>query len=394
MRDPDVRRQGVRTDMSTQSPKLHAMKAGGAFVVVAACVGLVGFEAGTVKPGHEAMQEWLMPESPPIPANNALTEERIELGKMLFFDARLSRDGNISCASCHSPLYGWSDGLPTGIGFRGEVLGRASPTVINTAYNALQMWDGRKRSLEDQAMGPMEATAEMNMDLDALYEFLSNNAEYAAAFERAYPGEAVSADTISRAIASFERTVISTESPFDAWIRGDASAMTAAQVRGFQVFLDPDKGNCAVCHSAPNFTDDGFHNIGLEQFGSENPDLGRFEQVPLALMRGAFKTPTLRDITLTAPYFHDGTAASLMEVVEHYERGGDVQTNLSPNMKALDLTQSEKEDLVAFLEALTSDHSNFQLPRLPAGVLLVEATAEDAEAELAEPSAVAAMLGH
>ena len=133
----------------------------------------------------------------------------------------------------------------------------------------------------------------------------------------------------------------------------------------FWLFVDPDKGNCAVCHSAPNFTDNGFHNIGLESWGQENPDMGRYAIKPIGLMKGAFKTPTLRDITLTAPYFHDGSAATLMDVVNHYETGGSVKTNLSPNMKALQLTPAEKNDLVAFMKALTTPPQAFTLPVIP-----------------------------
>jgi cytochrome c peroxidase len=153
----------------------------------------------------------------------------------------------------------------------------------------------------------------------------------------------------------YQRTVVANDSPFDRWVRGDAEAMTAQQVRGFNVFRDPGKGNCAVCHRPPNFTDNGFHNIGLPSFGKKNPDLGRHGQVPVEMTRGAFKTPSLRNVAQTAPYFHDGSAKTLMDVVKHYETGGVVRTNISPNMIKPDLTEQDKEDLVAFLKALTSD---------------------------------------
>lgn len=307
---------------------------------------------------------WLLPDQVPEPEDNPITLEKIELGKMLFFDPRLSGDGNMSCASCHSPVFGWSDGLATAKGFQSMVLGRASPTVVNTAYNSIQMWDGRKKSLEDQAMGPMQSHEEMNMNIPKLMAFL-NNSEYKNYFERAFPGEEVGELTLAKALATFERTIVSRDSPFDKWIRGDEKAMTAQQIRGFELFVDPDKGNCAVCHSAPNFTDDGFHNIGLASFGAENPDLGRYAEKPIRLMKGAFKTPTLRDINLTAPYFHDGSASTLKEVIEHYAQGGVVKSNLSPNMKALALTDSEKQDIEAFLNALTTPPQPFTLPILP-----------------------------
>ena len=318
-----------------------------------------------LEPGHETLQHWLLADQPPHPEGNEPTPERVELGKMLFFDPRLSGDGNMSCASCHNPMFGWSDGLPTAKGFQSMTLARATPTVVNTAYNELQMWDGRKKSLEEQAMGPMEAKVEMNMDLGRLFKWLAANDTYKALFEKAYPGEKVGPQTVSKAIASFERTVISNSSPFDRWVRGDADAMTESQVRGFEVFLAEDKGDCAGCHSAPNFTDDGFHNIGLASWGIENPDVGRFAEKPIGLMKGAFKTPTLRDIALTAPYFHDGSSTTLMDVVEHYVQGGLVHTNLSPGIKALRLTSRDKEDLVAFMHALTSETKPFELPVLP-----------------------------
>ena len=315
------------------------------------------------KAGHSSLKEWRLPSAVPYPRDNKPNTARIELGKMLFFDPRLSGDGNMSCASCHNPVLGWSDGLPTAKGFKSQILGRASPTIINTAYNQIQMWDGRKASLEDQAMGPMEATVEMNMDTDRLFKWLNKNETYRNAFAAAYPGKAINADTVSKAIASFERTVVSRNSRFDRWLRGDKRAMNEQEVRGFRLFVG--RAKCADCHSAPNFTDDGFHNIGLKSFGDSNPDMGRYAQRPVKLMKGAFKTPTLRDITRTGPYFHDGSAKTLEEVIDHYSEGGVVKDNLSPNMKKLELCISEKEDLLAFLQTLTSPYVHISLPKLP-----------------------------
>jgi cytochrome c peroxidase len=315
------------------------------------------------EPGHPSLKQWLLPDQPPYPVGNEPTPARVALGHKLFFDPRLSGDGNMSCATCHNPSMGWSDGLPTGRGVKSVVLGRATPTVINTAYNSIQMWDGRKASLEDQAMGPMEATAEMNMNTAKLFLWLKGNAGYQALFAKAYPGEEIGAGTLSKAIASFERTVTSNHSPFDLWVKGDAKAMTQQQVNGFKLFAG--KANCIACHAAPNFTDNGFHNLGLPSWGAPVPDLGRFAQKPVARMKGAFKTPTLRDIARTAPYFHDGSAKRLMEVVEHYNKGGIVKSNLSPEVKVLNLTAQEKADIVAFLEALDSPYKSVMLPELP-----------------------------
>jgi len=310
-------------------------------------------------------QAWRMPAHVPHPADNEPTPVRVELGKMLFFDSRLSRDGTVSCASCHNPMYGWSDGQPTARGFHGIVLGRASPSVYNTAYNTIQMWDGRAKTLEDQAMGPLKESKEMYADFERLFAWLNGNAGYRQAFERAYPGEGVNEKTASKAIASFERTIAGGDSRFDRWLAGDGAALTLQEQRGFVVFLSKDKGNCAACHTAPNFTDNGFHNVGLTSYGAANPDLGRYNQRALPALKGAFKTPSLRNIEATAPYFHDGSAATLMQVVEHYERGGDVKTNLSPDMKQLALTKQDKDDLVAFMQALTAPSKLFVLPELP-----------------------------
>ena len=317
------------------------------------------------KAGHKSLQHWLLPDQAPYPEDNKPTPARVELGKKLFFDPRLSGDGNMSCATCHSPLFGWSDGLPTARGFKSMVLGRASPVVTNSAFNTLQMWDGRKRSLEEQAIGPMESAVEMNMDLSGAVNMLKMSPTYRADFKKAYPNEPLSLKTLAKALASFERTVISNNSPFDRWVKGDKKAMTQQQVNGFRIFVDPDKGNCAVCHSSPNFSDSGFHNIGLASYGLDNPDMGRYAIKPIRSMKGAFKTPTIRDITLSAPYFHDGSAITLEDVVDHYVKGGEVKTNLAPNMKALNLTAAEKSDLVAFMKALTTPPSPFVLPIIP-----------------------------
>ncbi len=316
------------------------------------------------KSGHASLQKWILPPVP-YPEDNKPNQARIDLGKMLFFDPRLSGDGNMSCATCHNPMFGWSDGLPTGKGFKSQVLGRASPTVINTAYAGILMWDGRKRSLEDQALGPLEAKVEMHADFDQLISFLKSNEGYIKAFKTAYPNLPIGKESLAKAIASYERTIISNNSPFDRWVKGDKKALSKKEINGFKVFVDPNKGNCVVCHQAPNFTDDGFHNIGLKSFANSNPDLGRYAHRPVRILKGAFKTPTLRDIKSSAPYFHDGSAETLAAVVDHYVTGGEVKSNLSPNMKSLTLSKKEKEALVAFMEALSSPATPVTLPILP-----------------------------
>ncbi len=294
-----------------------------------------------------------------VPAKNALTPERVALGKALFFDPRLSGSNWISCATCHNPALGWSDGLPKAIGEGQEVLDRSTPTILNVAYNRKQMWDGRDRSLEDQATGPIEAAGEMNQDLGLLIEELSEYQGYISLFESAYPGEGITEDTISKAIASFERTVIATESPFDRWVKGDESAISSSAKRGFHLF--EGKANCVACHQNHNFVDDGFHNIGLPN--SDDP--GRYTFVKVKVLKGAFKTPTLRDIALTAPYMHNGAYNTLEEVVEHYNQGGVDKSNLDPNIKELNLTKKEVNDVVEFMNTLTGTHMEITIPRLP-----------------------------
>jgi len=310
-------------------------------------------------------QKWLLPDAPPYPEENKPNPERIALGKALYFDPRVSADGVTSCATCHNPGLGWADGRPKALGFRGKELGRASPTIINAGYNSIQMWDGRNKNLEDQATGPMDSPDEMHTDMAVLEKWLNTNAEYNALFAKAYPNETINRATLSKAIASFERTIISNNSAFDRWLKGDVKAMTVQQIKGFRLFEDQRKGNCAICHSAPNFTDNGFHNLGLASYEKIDADLGRFAIRPIPSLRGAFKTPTLRDVAMTAPYFHDGSVKTLADVMAHYKRGGDTKKDLSPNIKPLPLSNPEVEAIVAFMEALTSPQLQVTLPILP-----------------------------
>jgi cytochrome c peroxidase len=299
------------------------------------------------------------PNTVPAPANNKVTPARVELGEMLFFDPRISGSNWISCATCHNPALGWSDGLPTALGNGMGVLKRSTPPIVNTAFNKLQMWDGRFSSLEEQAVGPMQAPGEMNGSMDQILAKLKLRPGYVQAFEKAYPGEGITKATLAKAVASFERTVISRNSPFDAWVHGSQTSISPSAKRGFDLFVG--KANCVLCHSGPNFTDEGFHNIGLK----DNKDEGRYTQVRIKVLKGAFKTPTLRDIALTAPYMHDGTYATLEEVVDHYDRGGDDKGNLDPNIKPLALTDPEKKDLVQFMKTLSGKQVAIKLPRLP-----------------------------
>ena len=314
-----------------------------------------------MQPTAEDIETFVRPLRVPQGINNASTPERIELGKHLFFDPRLSGSNFISCATCHNPAMGWSDGQKTAIGHGMQALGRATPTILNTAYQSVQFWDGRAASLEEQALGPIVAAGEMNQPLDELVSELKAIPGYVDMFNAAYPDEGITTEAIAKAIAVFERTVVSSESDFDRWLTGVDDAMNEEALRGFLVFSG--KGNCTACHSGHNFTDDKFHNIGLK--GVENP--GRYAIEPDEALKGAFKTPTLRDVALTAPYMHNGAYETLEEVVEHYDTGGfENAGNLSPDMKpSLNLSEKDKKALVAFMKSLTGDPVNISLPQLP-----------------------------
>lgn len=316
--------------------------------------------------GHPSLQEFLLPDSAPSPANNVTTKERVALGKKLFFDPRLSAKGNMSCATCHNPSLGWSDGLPTGRGHSGVQLDRATPSIVNAGFNETQMWDGRAPTLEAQATEPMEAEMEMASNFDAIFKLLNNTEGYLDAFAAAYPGEAISKETIGKALAAFERTVVSNDSRFDRWVKGDKSALTQQEIRGFEAFMDPARGKCAECHEGANFTDSSFHDLGLASSLTDDADQGRFAEKPLEVLKHAFKTPSVREVSRTAPYFHDGSARTLQEVVAHYVKGPLPGTSASPTFTKSVLTAEEQDDIVAFMHALSSEQTLVvTVPALP-----------------------------
>ncbi|NOZ55031.1 MAG: c-type cytochrome [Gammaproteobacteria bacterium] len=311
--------------------------------------------------------DWLLPKVAPSPENNKMDKKKAELGKMLFFDPRLSGDGRTSCATCHDPALGWSDGLTTATGHNGIRLPRATLSIVNVGFNKILMWDGRNIQLEEQAIEPIFNPVEMNNTEQNLLKTLRSIPGYVKAFKEAYWGLGVSSNRVARSLAMYQRQVVSVNSPFAKWIRGNESAMTESQKRGFEVFIDTNRGNCITCHRPPNFMDNGFHNIGLLSFKNKKPDLGRFSQKKVNMTKGAFRTPTLWNIAETAPYFHDGSAKNLRQVLNHYISGGKTRTNLSPNMKVLRLKPEEQKDLIAFLNALTGEIdqklTQFTLPR-------------------------------
>lgn len=311
------------------------------------------------RPNSFISSSLLRPDNIPQPVDNKMTPERIELGKKLFFDPRLSGSNWISCATCHNPALGWSDGLKTAIGVDMQVLDRSTPTILNIAYQNRQFWDGRAKTMEDQALGPIEAAVEMDQNLDELVKELKAISGYVTLFNEAYPQLGVSKEAIAKAISSFERTIVSTDSKYDRWLKG-MDTMSKNEVRGFQLFNG--KARCNLCHMGFNFTDNGFHNIGLPN----NHDEGRYKIKPIKVLKGAFKTPTLRDIALTAPYMHNGEFATLAQVISHYNSGGKLNMgNLSPTLKPLSLTKQEQTDLHSFLLSLTGDAREITFPQLP-----------------------------
>ncbi|OUS29769.1 hypothetical protein A9Q99_08035 [Gammaproteobacteria bacterium 45_16_T64] len=290
------------------------------------------------------------------PEEEAPSAKEVELGKTLFFDPRLSLNMKQSCGTCHNPDLGFGDGLATGLGTMGGGLGRNTPHVYNLAWNVTFFWDGRAGSLEEQALGPIEAAGEMNMPLEKLIPRLQAVKYYQDMFKAVY-GDGINKANIGKAIASFERTLNAVNTPFDKYLAGNKTAMGPEAIRGLELFKG--KANCTGCHDGPNFTDNSYHNIGVK-----GDDKGREGIAGGKEMRGAFKTPGLRNVIFTAPYMHDGSEGSLESVVQFYNRGGDQDKNKSNLIKKLNLSDQEVSDLVAFLGALT-DPIQVERPKIP-----------------------------
>lgn len=298
-----------------------------------------------------------------VPEDNPLTQEKVDLGKLLYFDTRLSADNTVSCATCHHPDKGWSDGLPVSTGIGGQKGTRNAPTVINATYFFSQFWDGRAPTLEEQAKGPIINPIEMGMEAhDLAVANIKKVPGYQPLFQKAF-GEEPNIENIAKAIASFERTVLGGNSKYDRFQKGDQSALNEQEKLGMELFFG--KANCTRCHVGATFSDSQFHNLGVGM-DKENPDLGRYVVTKKEEDKGAFKTPGLRDVSKTAPYMHDGSQSTLEEVMEFYDQGGEANPHLDFNMKPLNLTSEEKQALVAFMKALDSDpYPTVQEPKLP-----------------------------
>jgi cytochrome c peroxidase len=300
----------------------------------------------------------------PVPGDNPETAEAVSLGRRLFYEKKLSSDNSLSCASCHNPTLGFTDRQKHSTGFKGQVGKRNAPTVMNAAYLPFQFWDGRAGSLEDQAAGPIANPIEMNQKHDVCVSKLAADPTYKAEFRKVFgPGE-VTIGKIEKAIASFERTLISGDSPFDRYqFGGDKTALSPAAIRGLAIFRDSARADCAACHTIDDhfalFTDGKFHNIGIGVDDEGNlTDLGRYNETKAKADTGAFLTPTLRNVAMSAPYTHDGSLKTLRDVVDYYAGGGNSNPYLDKKIKPLNLSGRERDDLVKFLESLTGQLPN------------------------------------
>ena len=325
---------------------------------------------------------------------NPLTRAGIELGRQLYFDTRLSKDNTVSCGSCHHPQEGFSRHTATGVGISGQKGGRNSPGSYNRILSDLQFWDGRAASLEAQAVGPIQAPGEMGNTHAAAVSTLKTIPAYVAQFEKIFPKDGVTIENVGKAIASFERALVTGPSQYDwqeAWqkyaslaeedlqdIRDEAETnatyesvkamvegnpMSDSAVRGMKLFFSKESG-CSNCHVGANLADEQYHNLGIGM-AAKDPDLGRYTQTKVEKDKGAFKTPTIRNVALSAPYMHDGSLATLEEVVEHYDKGGDRNKWLSDKIVPLKLTSQQKVDLVEFMRACTGPLPHISSARLP-----------------------------
>jgi cytochrome c peroxidase len=320
---------------------------------------------------------------------NPLTRAKIELGRQLYMDPRLSADTSTSCASCHDPDEGYARHTQFGVGLRNQMGGRNSPVSYNRILSSLQFWDGRAPTLEEQAVGPIQNPIEMGNTHDACVACLAGIPGYKMQFDKIF-GK-LDIDSVARAIASFERAIVTGPSPFDYYeklrpfeqldpedIKADEELnkqyekaladskehpISDSAKRGRELYFT-DKANCSACHVGANLTDEKYHNIGVGM-DKEKPDIGREEFTKNPADHGAFKTPTIRNVALSAPYMHDGSQKTLEEVVDWYAKGGHKNPALSEKIKELKLSDQDKADLVEFMKACTGDFPKVARGRLP-----------------------------
>jgi cytochrome c peroxidase len=316
--------------------------------LLVALVAAAGLMTGAV--GEAAAQKPRLPlglqeQAAFVPDDNAPTPEKIAFGKQLFWDKRWSRSSTVACVSCHQPDHGWTDAQRFSTNFEGKPTPRRAPTIVNRLFSDNQLWTGLRASLEDQARN------DGNRSDDTVVAHLGAIPTYQAQHRKVF-GRDLDADGVAKAIAAYVRTIVSGNAPYDRFKAGDASAMSASAQRGLALF--EGKAACVRCHSGFNFTDEGYRNIGVGM-AADKPDLGRFVVTKKDADKGAFKTPTLRDVAQRGPYMHDGSEATLADVVAYYNRGGVKNTWLSPEVRPLGLSAQEQADIVEFMKSLTGE---------------------------------------
>ena len=304
--------------------------------------------------------QYRRPGEIPFPDDNPYSEAKAALGRTLFFDPRLSGTGSHACSTCHLPWISWGDGLPRAIGWGGKPLPLRSPTLLNVAWLSRFGWDGKFEDLESVAFTALLAPANMRQTEPDLVAKLRRTPDYVVRFRAAFGSDGINRRAIELALATFQRTIVSGQAPFDRWIEGDDQAIPEAAKRGFDLFNG--KANCAECHTGWNFTEGAFYDIGL----AKDAEIGRGGAFPKSVkLKHAFKVPTLRDVARRAPYMHDGSLADLDAVIAFYDSGGRDRPSRSDLIRPLGLTEREKADLRAFMETLTEVPGAFQVPVLP-----------------------------
>jgi cytochrome c peroxidase len=332
-----------------------------AALVLALCAG-ASRSSTPAETRHAWQQQYHRPAEIPFPKSNPYSDAKFKLGRTLFFDPILSGEKVRSCSSCHNPGLSWADGQSRALGEKQQPLGSGlrTPTLLNVAWTPKLGWDGHFSTLEGVAIGPIAATDNMNLPVDALPARLTAIPGYAKAFDAAFGKGDITVLKLEQALATFERSIVSNEAPFDHWVAGDDNAIGLAAKRGFALFNG--KANCAACHTGWTFTDASFHDIGV----AKNDDIGRGRLFSSSVkLKYAFKTPTLRDVARRGPYMHDGSLATLEDVIDLYDRGGIDRASRDDQIHQLDLPQSDKADLVAFLQTLNGTPKPFPVPTLP-----------------------------
>ncbi len=318
------------------------------------------YQSPPVHAADSDLSSFEKPQNIPSPAFNPTSVAKINLGRKLFFDQRLSGANSMSCASCHQPEYGWTDPRRFSVGETGKPRPRRTPSLQDVGWNKLFAWDGRVETLEGFVLGPIAHPEELNQSLNLIVPELVGTEDYVELYEAAFGGAPVSIDGIAQSLAVYVRTLQSGVSPFDRWVAGDTTALSNAALNGFELFTG--KAGCSQCHSGWRFTDQNFYDIGLM-----TSDIGRGNLFPdIASMQHAFKTPSLRNVAIRPPYMHDGSIDTLDEVLDFYQSGFHTRPSLSPLIQPISLTAHERLNLIEFLGSLTDDtRQSFNIPIFP-----------------------------